>query len=185
MKIIKKWQLVLIIVCVSITAVLFTLFLLREYGLNITKAVPQYKPIASIDTSRQDANLDIDFVYPEEFLGFTLVFEDDSGDTRDFYSNPNWPLIIEIEIVDKRNNQQVIKATLDKTKMEFTNWHTPSTSLFLELDRKLISNLCFGEEYQLLFKVLQPNIEVGTCTIFIHWFEAVKIMNLKKVKKMP
>ena len=175
--IIKKKLLTLTIVF-SAVAVTLLVFFGRQTILRMEKLVPKSEPIGTVDISVQDANLNTTFICPEHYIGLTLAFDDNKGETRDYSSNPDWSLKIEVKIVDKLNDQLIIKTKLDKTKMKYTNWHNPSSSVLLDLGRELPSILCRGQEYQLVLRILTPNTEGCKVTIFIRRFEAAKIKEI-------
>ncbi len=133
------------------------------------KDVPKRRSIGRLSASKSDATIEATVVSPSKPSDFTLVSHDGRGGSRPFCNPPNWPLVLDVRVLEEATGRRVIDQRVGGQKMQFTSWHVPATSVVLELGGWLPDTMKEGQSYRVEIAVAEPAPELGELEVFFHW----------------
>lgn len=126
------------------------------------------KQVATIDLSAKGGKCDTTFRWPDRFPSLALTLSDTNGATRAFGTHPDWPLVFQLDVVDKRSGAVAVSTKLTKDQMEFACWHPPATCLAVAM-ANWYNVLQEGRSYRLVLTVLQEQRELGSAKVTLEW----------------
>ena len=136
-----------------------------------------YTSLGVIDVNRSGASLEKTFKCPKDPSSLTFVFHDAKGATRESCGKPDWPLVLNMSIVDQKSGASILSNHLSSANMKFTNWQLPSTSVLLDLPY-LKNVLKEGSLYTFRLKVETAMSQTTQGEVYI-----VHLVNSKKEKE--
>lgn len=126
------------------------------------------KHLATIDLSAKSGKCDTTFRWPDPYPSLALTLSDSNGATRAFGTHPDWPLELQLDVVDKRSGAVAVSTKITKDQMEFANWDPPATCLAVAL-ANWYNVLQKGHSYRLVLTVLHEQKELGPARVTLQW----------------
>ncbi len=124
------------------------------------------REIGSLDLTTPGVTHSFPFKCPLAGPHFTLVVPDVKGQTRNYCSHPDWPLVLAWSIVEQETGVTVLTGQVASNMMVFANWNLPDTCLVLEAIRSR-PELKTGSNYLFKVTVDQPMPNVSQAIIHI------------------
>jgi hypothetical protein len=126
------------------------------------------KNMGRIDLSARAANCESVSKWNSYNPGFVLLLSDTNGAARPFGANPDWALVMRLDVIDKSTGKLVATCRIAKEQIEFANWYVPATCLLLRTP-KLDGILQADHSYKFVLTVLQEEKNFGSAKVFMHW----------------
>jgi hypothetical protein len=103
--------------------------------------------------------------YTPEML---LVLTDTNGATRPFRAHPDWPIVIQLEVIDTDGGQTVLSNHVTQADMTFMQSDSPSTCLSFPIVRQP-ENLEADHRYKFVLTVVQEVKGLGFAHAYMWW----------------
>ena len=131
------------------------------------------KKLGTIDLSTAGSTCNTAFRWNQHFPGLAFVVRDGKGNTHSTGQRPDWPLALQLDILDAGSGAKVASSIITKEQMVFANWHLPDTCFLYNSPntQKWERLLVPGHSYDFTVTVLQPVTGLGNAEVDMHWVE--------------
>ena len=126
------------------------------------------KQVATLDLSAKGGKCDVTFRWPDPYPSLALTLSDTNGEARAFGTHPDWPLALQLDVIDKHSGATVVSTKLTKDQLDFACWHPPGTCLAIAM-ADWYNVLQEGRSYRLVMTVLQEQKELGRAKVTLEW----------------
>lgn len=156
--------------CVGLAMFLVLLSLLLICGCVVLFSHTSHRrSCGQLELAQQFAVLETTITIPKSDVpSLSLRIDDGRGNERAFSGNPDWPLVLKVEIEDKNGNP-IISRLFDRSTMVFTNGYVPATGVAFDIGSHFLDALEQEKEYILRVTVQTPCEELGTGEIMLGW----------------
>ncbi len=136
------------------------------------KALPRNRSLGHMDLAATNAIFKTEFVAPKGGASFVLAFPAERVNSGAFCSHPDWPLSVLLQIrMPTTDPTFLLSKEFGTNDFQFTNWHSPATSILFTWDLWSPGVFREGKTYELVLSAKQPVPALGTAEVFLHWMD--------------
>ena len=148
--------------------------LLGFLGPGCCAAVPVSADLGSVDLASPGAALQGSFRAGGRCNSLELRLRNDDGAARDVCSSPDWPLELEVVLLDGSGGGEVWKAVFTSADLRFTNWSLPNTSVVCVPRRRFDDVLVPQRQYLIGIRVIRPLVDAARADVVWHWVDGIR-----------
>lgn len=130
---------------------------------------PEYheKALGSIDLSAKGSKCESRFRWNSHGVGLQLLFSDTNGVGKPAGANPDWPLVMQLEVFN--GAKLVTNTPITREQMVFADCTAPETCLLLRTPEGFDGSLRAGHSYKFVLTVTQGEKSLGPAKVSMCW----------------
>jgi hypothetical protein len=132
------------------------------------------KDLGHIDLSTKGSKCEGVFRWNSYYPGLVLFLSDTNGATRTIGANPDWPLVVSLDVLDGR--RAVASTSITRDRLVFANWNAPATCLLVRAPNGFFGPLRAGHSYRFVLTVSQEEKSLGSAKVVVHWITGADSM---------
>jgi len=125
--------------------------------------------VGNIDLSEKGSTCQNRFVWSDHYTPeMLLMLSDTNGSTRPIGGHPDWPVVIQLEVIDASSGGTVLSNRVTRDDMQFMKWDSPSACLSFPIVRQP-RDLEADHKYKFVLTVAEGAPGLGSAHAYIWW----------------